>query len=143
MIEPDRTSSSSSASELDFRAAFDAKLGSKDPWDQVFALYKMFSILRGLEGKELNPWDRQLIKGIYQRNLNSLKHLQKPNEVPAEDSDEEWSVDLSNSHNITEPPSQAEFSIIKEEDEEEALFQPSIQRKMTSASKRTEHDRAQ
>ena len=126
MIEPERTSSSSSASELDFRAAFDAKLGSKDPWDQVFALYKMFSILKSLEGKELNPWDRQLIKGIYQRNLNSLKHLQKKSEMSAEDSDEEWSVDLSSSHVLTEPPSQAEFSVIREEDEQESLFQPSI-----------------
>ena len=70
MIEPERDLSSS-ASDLDFREKFNAMLTSKNPWDKIFALYKMFDILSSYkenDQKKLGPIDRQLIKGVYSRS---------------------------------------------------------------------------
>lgn len=70
MIEPERDLSSS-ASDLDFREKFNAMIASKNPWDGVFALYKMFDILSSYkenDQKKLGPIDRQLIKGVYSRS---------------------------------------------------------------------------
>ena len=55
-------------------------LTSKNPWDKIFALYKMFDILSSYkenDQKKLGPIDRQLIKGVYSRSQHNYKHLQK------------------------------------------------------------------
>ena len=77
VIEPEKDISSS-ASDLDFREKFNSMITSKNPWDRVFALYKMFDILnRYKENEQLDPIDKQLIKGVYSRSQHNYKHLQK------------------------------------------------------------------
>ena len=44
VIEPENDLSSS-ASDISFKGNFHSKMSSKDPWDQMFALYKIFNIL--------------------------------------------------------------------------------------------------
>ena len=63
-------------SDLDFRENFDGKVNSKNPWDQIFALFKIFNVLQAFEGKELDPIDKSLIQGIYSRKQHNFKHLE-------------------------------------------------------------------
>ena len=99
VIQPDQEVSSS-ASDLDFRANFDAKMSSKDPWDQIFALYKIFRILREYEGNELDMWDKQLIKGIYLRRERTFKYLEKKGLAAFEKSYDDWEEHLSTEQSL-------------------------------------------
>ena len=70
MIEPERDLSSSE-SDLDFRERFNDMLSSKNPWDRVFALFKIFKILsqyKENDQRKMDIWDKHLIKGIYSRS---------------------------------------------------------------------------
>ena len=60
VIEPEKDESSSE-SDISFKENFHAKMSSKNPWDRLFALKKIFDILQAYEEKNLNEWDRQLI----------------------------------------------------------------------------------
>ena len=57
VIDPDQ-SLTSEASDLDFRENFDTKLCSRNPWEQIFALYKIFNVLKAFEGKKLEQIDK-------------------------------------------------------------------------------------
>ena len=64
-------------------------LVSKNPWDRVFALYKIFDLLsyyKKNDERSLDIWDRQLIKGIYSRSQHNYQHLQKDYESNSDDS---------------------------------------------------------
>ena len=76
MIDPDQ-SLTSEASDLDFRENFDSKMSSSNPWDQIFALLKIYSVLQSFEGKKLDQADKALIQGIYSRKQHNFKHLDK------------------------------------------------------------------
>ena len=76
VIEPERDLSSS-ASDLEFKEQFESMLSSNNPWNQIFALFKIFDILKAYEKKDLKPVDRSLIKGIYMRSIVNYKHLQR------------------------------------------------------------------
>ena len=73
VIEPDE--GSSSASDISFKENFHSKMSSKNPWDQIFALNKIFSILKEYQEKDLNDIDKKLIKGLYMRSNANYKHL--------------------------------------------------------------------
>ena len=61
-------------------------MNSKNPWDQIFALFKIYNSIKGLEGKPLESQDKMLIRGVYSRSQHNFKHLEKD----FEQSDEEW-----------------------------------------------------
>ena len=55
-------------------------LSSKNPWDRVFALFKIFKILsqyKENDQRKMDIWDKHLIKGIYSRSQHSYQHLEK------------------------------------------------------------------
>jgi len=57
--------------------SFHGQLTSKKPFDRIFALGKIASILKTYEGMELNQMDKQLIKGFYSNNLNINGFLER------------------------------------------------------------------
>ena len=89
VIESDKDISSS-ASDISFKENFHAKMCSKNPWDQIFSLNRIFTILKTYQEKDLNEIDKKLIKGLYLRSNANYKHLltQKPN-----DESLNWTVD--------------------------------------------------
>ena len=67
-------------------------LNSKDPWNQVFALYKIFNTLKVYEQENLDPFDKKLIQGIYQRSQHNYKFLKKKTELDeVKKEPEDWS----------------------------------------------------
>ena len=79
VIEPERNTSTS-ASDISFKENFYQKMSSKNPWDQVFALSKIFQILKEYQEKDLNEVDKKLIKGLYMRSNANYKHLLRKKE---------------------------------------------------------------
>ena len=84
-------------------------MNSKNPWDRIFALGKIFSILQGLQGKELSVIGEKLVKGVYSNRLNDLQTLRqedkdmrqgvyslRPDRDPFEDSDDSQSLSNEN-----------------------------------------------
>ena len=74
VIEPDQDISQTE-SDLEFRERFDAHLNSTDPWNRIFALYTIFSILRKFETEGLDSMDEQLVKGVYSRHHHNYSFL--------------------------------------------------------------------
>ena len=54
---------------------FQAQLNSKKPFDKIFALGKIASILRSYEKNEMNIMDKKLVTGFYSKNLNDYGYL--------------------------------------------------------------------
>ena len=48
---------------------FNDMLNSEKPFDRIFALGKITSVLKAYEDNELNQMDKKLVKGFYSRNL--------------------------------------------------------------------------
>ena len=67
--------SSDNASNEDFAETSQEQINSKKPFDRIFALGKMASILKNYEMNELNIMDKKLVKGFYTRNLNEYGYL--------------------------------------------------------------------
>ncbi len=68
----------SSEGEVDDLAkSFHAQLSSTKPFDRIFALGKISSILKSYEENNLNNMDKKLVKGFYNRNLNDYKYLRR------------------------------------------------------------------
>ena len=76
VIEPD-IDISETDSDLDFREKFETHLNSKDPWDRIFALYKIFQMMKKFEMEDLDSMDEQLIKGVYSRKYHNYTFLQQ------------------------------------------------------------------
>ena len=76
VIEPDQDISETE-SDLEFREKFDSHLNSKDPWDRIFALYRIFSILKKFETEGLDSMDYSLIRGVYSRKYHNYSYLEK------------------------------------------------------------------
>ena len=55
-------------------------MSSKNPWDRIFALGKIFSILQGLQEKELSIIGEKLIKGVYSKHIQDLHKVKKEDE---------------------------------------------------------------
>ena len=47
------------------------------PFDRIFALGKISSILKSYEENNLNNMDKKLVKGFFSRNLNDYKYLRR------------------------------------------------------------------
>lgn len=54
-----------SSSDGDIVKSFHAQLSSKKPFDRIFALGKIASLLKGYEDSNLNNMDKKLVKGFY------------------------------------------------------------------------------
>ena len=54
---------------------FQQQLNSKKPFDKIFALGKIASILRSYEKHEMNNMDKKLVTGFYRKNLNDFGYL--------------------------------------------------------------------
>ena len=67
--------SSDQASQEDMANKFQAQLNSKKPFDKIFALGKIASILRSYEKNEMNIMDKKLVTGFYSKNLNDYGYL--------------------------------------------------------------------
>ena len=66
VIEPN-SGTSSDDSQLSFTRHFSNTMSSKNPWDRVFALGKVFSILKGMQGVNMTNVGEKLVKGVYKK----------------------------------------------------------------------------
>jgi len=57
--------------------SFHSQLSSSKPFDRIFALGKVSSILKAYEENNLNNMDKKLVKGFYNRSLNDYKYLKR------------------------------------------------------------------
>jgi hypothetical protein len=68
-------------------------MASKDPMDRLFALSKISSILLDYKKNNFDSLDKELIRGIYQRNTEETKTdflaRKKPDEVTNKKSQDE------------------------------------------------------
>lgn len=67
--------SSDQASQEDMANKFHEQLNSKKPFDKIFALGKIATILRSYEKNEMNIMDKKLVTGFYSKNLNDYGYL--------------------------------------------------------------------
>ena len=63
-----------------FARNFFMKLESQNPWERIFALGKIFHILKEFENSDLSELDKRLIEGIYSRKTNEYQYLNRKNE---------------------------------------------------------------
>ena len=54
-------------------------MSSKNPWDRIFALGKIFKILKGLQGVNMTIVGEKLVKGIYSKKTDDYAYLKRKN----------------------------------------------------------------
>ena len=69
--------SSETDDQDDMSKSFHSALSSSKPFDRIFALGKVSSILKTYEQNNLNNMDKKLVKGFYNRSLNDYKYLKR------------------------------------------------------------------
>ena len=76
IIEP-HTDDTDSESNRSFTRVFNRKISSKNPWDRIFALGKIFGIVKGLQDEKLTIVGQKLVKGVYSKKMGDYKYLQR------------------------------------------------------------------
>ena len=76
IVEP-HTDNTDSESNRSFTRVFNRKLASKNPWDRIFALGKIFSIVKGLQDEKLTVVGQKLVKGVYSKKMADYAYLKR------------------------------------------------------------------